>query len=223
MHITSIKSVIPDDLKRIQMLIASPSPRNIPAFNEAVDDELEEYDVVLFKYFPQASEPYKRIKRYFLKRKRYTHLAILPDDLVVDREGVNKLVELVLSDPRRYTVVMGNCFVEYGLPSLQYIFTSNLPALKREDRKYDWIPAETPQVGPVVTAPYCGTPFAILSREVVEKVTFDTDLKWNKFHGNVGFSEDVVLAHDLKKFDIPIYVHTGAFFDHLKGKPEAAV
>lgn len=64
--------------------------------------------------------------------------------------------------------------------------------------------------------PHCGTPFAILARSVVEEVSFDNDKDWN--NDRVGFSEDVVLSHELFNLNIPLYVDTSVIFEHLKGK-----
>src|SRR5688500_1321475 len=205
-------------------LIAIPSPRDIPEFKDAVNKYLIKFDKIWFKYWNQSDEPYKYIKRYFLKswKKEYNHLIILPDDLVVNEIGVNKLVNKIQSNLDRYKVIMGSCRVEYD--SNQYIFTKNLPDLVRSYRLYDWYTEKdigTDFVG-MMKVPYCGTPFAILDKDVVKQVSFSDDKKYNMSAAS-GYSEDVVLAHDLDKLNIPIWVHNGTRFTHLKGLKKAEI
>ena len=207
--------------RKFKLLVAIPSPRNIKRFAAAVDEFLQQYDIAWFKFFPQSAEPYRKIKNYFLSRK-YSHLAILPDDLIVN-EDVSKIVDLVERLPDRFRVVMGNCNVEYGSDCCA--FTRSLPALERENRHYDWYTyreIERFKKQPLRAA-HAGTPFAILRRDVVELASFDNDLQWNKYHATEGTSEDVVLSWDLSRLKIPLYVHTGTNFLHLKGNSESFV
>lgn len=201
---TKRKSLLP-------MLVCMPSPRDIPDFIDSVDSSLQGYDKVWFKYFRQHQNPYSHIRKYFMTRRQYSHLALLPDDLIIHKKGVDRLVELT----KRYHVVMGTCSVEYG--SKEMAMTANLPALKRSERVYRWIKSNSPMLDGVITVPYCGTPFAILSRDVVRKVSLATDLKWNS-EDNVGSAEDVVLANELARLGIPIHVDTSVYFIHYKNK-----
>jgi len=205
-------------------LIAIPSPRDIPEVKDAIVRYLQKFDKIWFKYWNQSDEPYKYIKRYFLKswKKEYTHLIILPDDLVVNEVGVSRLVNKILSNQDRYKVLMGNCKIEYNSP--YYAMTKNLPDLVRSYRLYDWYSEEDigkDFVGMMKVA-YCGTPFAILHKDVVKEASFDNDRKYN---GDIvsGHSEDLVLSHDLDKLNIPIWVHVGAYFVHMKGLKGAEI
>jgi hypothetical protein len=205
-----------EDKNRFNPLVALPSPRDIPEVKEAVDLCLSGLDRVWFKYWPQSTEPYKHIRDYFLKRTQYTHLIILPDDLVVNVVGVTKLLLTAYAAPTQYTVLMGNCSVTYG--SLVFAITHNLPSLERYGRTYHWWTLRDLEACPtnIMKVQHCGTPFAILAREVVEQVSFKNDKEWN--NDTVGFSEEVVLSHELHDLGIPIYVDTSVIFTHLKGK-----
>lgn len=213
------KKTIKQKERKIGMLVAIPSPRDIPEFKKSVDECLQAYDKVWFKYFHQASNPYLLIKDFFLKRPRYTHLAIIPDDLVLNKQGVEKLIDNVVSDPQKYRVIMGTCIVDnthFGEKHLA--FTKNLPDLDRHKRKYYWYRRKQVKGKGIMQVPHCGTPFAILSKDVVKLVSLDNDLRWNNGLQSIGMSEDVVLSHDLERLGIPIYVDTDVFFEHLKGK-----
>ena len=206
-------------------LIALPSPRDIVSVKKAIDESLQEYDKAWFKYFTQSKKPYTLIRKYFLKHKKYTHLIILPDDLVIHRAGVEKLINAVEDEPEKYKVLMAICNVEYGQPYV--IFTKNHPSLKHSERKYDWYTwselAEYFTPLGIIQVKYCGTPFAIISRDLIENgiVTLEDDAKWNNIP--FGSSEDVVLSHDLLRHNIPLYVDTSVCFEHLKGTAEYKV
>jgi hypothetical protein len=203
------------DCNKFNPLVALPSPRDLIEVKAAVDLCLAGLDKVWFKYWPQSTDPYRHIRDYFLKRIQYTHLIILPDDLVVNADGVTRLLLSVYAQPTLYTVLMGNCPVEYG--SLQFAITHNLPSLQRSERIYRWWSLMDVQVNQGIRkVPHCGTPFAILRRDVVEQVSFENDKEWN--NDRVGFSEDVVLSHELRDLGIPLYCDTSVIFEHLKGK-----
>jgi hypothetical protein len=129
--------------------------------------------------------------------------------------GVTRLLLTAYAQPHIYTVLMGNCQVTYG--SLIFAITHNLPSLKREGRIYHWWTLKDVEARPgIQQVKHCGTPFAILRRDVVRLVSFDNDKKWN--NDTVGFSEDVVLSNELNALGIPIWVDTSVIFAHLKGK-----
>lgn len=76
----------------MRVLIGIPSPRDIPEFIEAtvkIDD-----DKLWVKYYDEYTA-YKYIRQFFLKHKEYTHLCLLPDDLIVRVEQYEKLKEQV--------------------------------------------------------------------------------------------------------------------------------
>jgi hypothetical protein len=205
----------------INPLIIIPSPRDIQSVKDAIDKCLKKYDKVWFKYWTQKAQPYKYIKQYFLKRTQYTHLVLLPDDLIINQEGVDRLFSTVSKEPDKYKVLMGDCPISYT-DKTYCSFTKNLPALEHSRRYYDWVKIEEVKGKGIIQVIHSGTPFAIFKRNVVEKLSFDSDYKWNL--GNTyGSSEDVVISNELTNMLVPIYVDTDARFIHLKDSQEAIV
>jgi hypothetical protein len=202
---------------KLKMLVCIPSPRDIEQFFDSVKSSLTAYDKVWIKYYQQKDRPYSVLRRSFLRhanRAGYTHLAILPDDLVIHREGVDKLVGNVVSNPNIYNVMMGSCNVELGSPFVA--ITKNLPSMIRSQRVYQWYTAEEVKGKGIMKVKHCGTPFAIISRYAFDRISLDNDRRWNNNNDSVGYSEDIVLSHDLAKRKIPIYVDCSVQFLHLK-------
>lgn len=208
------------DKARLKMLVGILNPRYIEQFMESVRISLTAYDKIWIRNYQQKDNPYSVLRRAFLRHSNksgYTHLAILPDDLVITRGGVDKLVDNVLANPEEYHVMMGCCNVELG--SRYVAITKNLPSQIRSQRIYQWYTAEAVKGRGIIKVKHCGTPFAILSRYAFDRVSLDNDRRMNN-NDSVGYSEDVVLSHDLAKRKIPIYVDTSVNFLHLK-EPKA--
>lgn len=167
------------------------------------------------KYTEYRDKPYDKFRDFFLEHPEYTHLAICPDDLIVTKQGV----DLLLNDIREYgmPVIMGICNVEpeeYLKPEGNLAMTHNLPTGYRPTCRYEFYKYKEIQnlANPIIEVPWCGTPFAIFRRDIVEKMPFLGDGRWN--NGGVSYAYDVGIAHDLKEMVIPILVDTRAHFFH---------
>ena len=76
----------------MKMLICIPKVRQIEEFDNAVNDCLQEFDKLFINYFP-SYEARHLIKEYFLKYEEYTHLAILPDDMIPNATALYILID----------------------------------------------------------------------------------------------------------------------------------
>ena len=84
-------------------LIFIPSPRDIPEFLEATDKI--ECDKLWLKYHPE-DEAYRIARDWFLHTGTdYTHLAILPDDLIITQENFDTLSK----SAEYYDIISGWC------------------------------------------------------------------------------------------------------------------
>ncbi len=71
-----------------------PSARDLPEFKEATDKL--KFDKLWVKYYPQE-EAYTVGRNWFLKHKEeFTHFVILPDDLIVKQEDIERLLKDVV-------------------------------------------------------------------------------------------------------------------------------
>jgi len=157
----------------MKLLIFCPSPRDIPEFTDAINSIT--HDKLIVKYLSYHDEPYPQARKFFLKHKQYTHFAICPDDLIVSEEGVNQLV----NDAETRDFIAGTCNVDMTDMDM-LAMTYNLPSKERKGRRFVWYRKEDLQFRePIINVGWCGTPFAIFPRRVIEKLQFLGDQRWN--------------------------------------------
>lgn len=75
----------------INPLIVIPSPRDIPDFKESMNT-ITKYDKLWVKYHYPEITAYKRIRHEFLTNDEYTHLVIVPDDLIITQDKLDILI-----------------------------------------------------------------------------------------------------------------------------------
>ena len=74
----------------IRPLIFIPSPREVEQFKQATSKL--PYDKLWVKNLPEINAYYQG-RKYFLDHEEYTHLIILPDDLIVTPQDIEKLLQ----------------------------------------------------------------------------------------------------------------------------------
>ena len=188
-------------------LLCIPSPRDIPEFFEATAFLLA--DKLWVKYHTEA-KAYSAIRKYFVKHTEYTHLVLLPDDLIVQPADFARLVKDVKT--HRLDVLSGMCNVEF---SARHIFNicDSLPSLALSDRDYKW-KCETDIEHGIIRVGFSGEALMFLSRRVVEKLSFAGDERDSSY--------DLVMCHELAKLGVPIYVDTSVRMLHLKGRVDSS-
>src|SRR4249920_4150187 len=82
-----------DNNKKVNLLIVNPSPRKIKWFESKLKILNTKYDIFREKDNLDEVNAYKECRDFFLEHTEYTHMAILPDDLLVDVKHVDRLVE----------------------------------------------------------------------------------------------------------------------------------
>lgn len=179
-------------------LIGIPSPRDIPEFLSAI--ALIHDDKIWAKYHTEF-DAYCILRNFFLEHTEYTHLVIIPDDLIVTRSEYEYLKEQV----KNYPVFSGTCNLD----------------LKSENKdlficKLDWnkldlgigylTRAELDRLPGVQEMAFEGFACCFIRRDVVEKVPFVGSLTCGYF--------DRRFAYDCKQLDIPLMVDTSIRMHH---------
>lgn len=130
----------------MRVLIGIPSPRDIPEFIEAtvkIDD-----DKLWVKYYDEYTA-YRYIRQFFLKHKEYTHLCLLPDDLIVKVEQYEKLRD----NAEGFHVLS-------GVFNSDFLNQNKLTHYPEGDKDIIQVEAE-------------GFGCCFIRRDVIEKITFD--------------------------------------------------
>lgn len=201
-----------------KLLVCVPSPRDIPEVKEKWDNY--SYDVLVAKYMLQL-EAYTFLREYFLEHTEYTHLAWIPDDVVVNPEDLDELWSCIIEND--YPVLSGMCPVDedetrpIGIPlACQWI----IPMKQGGDEyqyprewvlKSDWDKI----TDDIIEIEHVGFPCMIMKREVMEKVSWRGSTRPSpNYEGNF----DWQFSKDCKELGIKIRVKNGLMFKHLRNK-----
>ena len=215
---------------KMKYLFFIPTPRNIPEFRKPVVDLLySRFDVIWFKYYPEI-EAYTKARNYFLKSpKNYEYFVILPDDLILNENGLNTLIN-ELENPSldmvewggHYPVLAGCCNMSYiNQNEYEKIAAKQIvvqPTKNPRDRSIlfpNFITRTDLNMLPndIIQCMWIGFSCEFIARPVLESIPFrglDT-------HGYPSGGIDQFFSEDLESIGVPQFIHRKAFFTHLKG------
>jgi hypothetical protein len=190
----------------LRALLGIPSPRDIKVVKDHIDQL--KIDKLWLKYYKEL-EAYQLMREYFLENN-YTHLIICPDDLVVKRYDLQRLIyDLeVFQSP----VISGLCNVDSKDPKTTYNITElkDLPNADPGKRRYKWITQRTlnrRSTNEPFRVGYSGFPLFAIRRDIADQIPFRND---------GGCCIDVMFCWDCAQRDIPVYVDPKIIMLHLK-------
>jgi hypothetical protein len=203
-------------------IIFIPSPRDRPEFLEATAKI--NCDKLWIKYYNQ-DDAYRIAREWFLTNKQYTHLVILPDDLIVTQNDFDVLCE----DANNFNVVSGWCrntirLIEdwKGPPETEETADSNIsinslppdPPYTSTYNRYHFTSIKEIQEKisygiTFVRVKFSGFPLQFISRVVVEQVPFRT---------SEGCCVDSCFALDLASAGIKQFVNLLVRTTHIQTK-----
>lgn len=181
----------------IKPLICIPSPRDIPEFKYSMEKiSLDKYWV---KYYSEP-EAYDKIRSFFLEHDEYTHMILLPDDLISSSMAINHL--MVDATVYECPVVSGISNIDYQRRDIYNVRRSFGTA--PEDyfiNKMNWHEI-IEREGIVIRVKSTNFTCYVIRRDVVEKIPFKHPAPDSEFD------------KDCERLDIPIYCDLGAWFFH---------
>lgn len=177
----------------VNILLTSPSPRKIKTFEQKIKLLNQKYDIFLVKFDFVEVNAYKTIRDFFLSHKEYTHLAIIPDDLLVDVKHIDKLVQDLTE--RDYPVLSGisnfACTTKRFFNNMTCIEYGKIDAYMRMKKtgRYDYFKdimsreryneiKEQMKDKPnrIIRVTISSFPPTVIRRDIVEKLEFGTNL-----------------------------------------------
>lgn len=197
----------------VKILIASPSPRDIAEVLE--HRALLPYDQLFAKYMTM-DDAYCRLQSWFLDHREYSHFVFAPDDLVVKPANVERLVSKIRElDP---PVISGVCNVDMDGKAHLLAIAHNLPNVRHVDgsRKYEFYRVdEYDAKQEIVEVPWSGFPLMAIRRDVMERIKFEGDAKFNG-HAVTNTSWDVIFCWNCAIERIPVLADMGNQMVHLR-------
>ena len=214
------------DVSKPNILLALTKARDIDQVSLAMDEILKtrKYDVFRTNYYNVNDSRYT-IRQKFLEDpnfQHYTHLAIWPDDLLVTLQDI----ETLESHLDKYKVVCGCCNIDIlkeheGLINISAYRVD----VNRKNRRYIWLDESgkdhlynslRAQKQPVQVG-FAGDPLFVFARDVVEKLSFESDAKYNDFSPDAGCCNDVVANYEIQEeLGIPVMCDLSVRMKHLK-------
>ena len=181
-------------------------------------------DKLYVKYYAYPN-PHRIIREYFLSHPEYTHLCIVPPDLIVTEKNYWDMYQNVVDYPF-ISVISGVCNVDLMDEKDYWACTKVLPGLQ-EPRVYDWYHKDCGLKGHIFTVPHSGFVFPWISRHVIERLTLNgerpgydgTFLDGSKD----GFASDLLFSHSLWNNHVPQYVDSNVEMKHLRYEGEMMV
>ncbi len=207
--------------KNMKPLIFVISPRDIPEFQQAAD-KIQKYDKYWVKYFWPAPYAYRNARDFFLQNKEYTHLIMLPDDLIATEYDIDTLLAHIQKNPQ-IKIISGHCNLD-SEKKKDYTNVCLLPVSDdRKNRHYAWITFDEFNIwsqfnkdeNGLVKVKFSGYPLMVIDREVVEKIQFRNDLEPDGIHPR-GCCLDVTFCADALRAGYDIYVDPAIRLKHLK-------
>lgn len=210
----------------IRPLIAIPSPRDIDRVKNAID--LIHADKLWIKYYKPEIDAYVIMQREFLASE-YTHLVIIPDDLVVGLEVWNKFMTDIEFFPN--DIISGYCNLDRTFNSGFTNISPKLVQRHRTGRTYTWFSmgglwqeaadyrAEHPELHKdlpeyMIDVPFAGFPLFAIPREIVRKIRFTNDSPSG--YDPLGCCVDVTFCYDAIKAGYRILCDIRLRTEHLK-------
>ncbi len=206
---------------KIKPLLICPSPRDI---KEVYDElKLTGYDRLYAKYYPEKTA-YSLLRNWFIDHEEYTHLIICPDDLIIKKEHIDKLIaDLEKTD---YACLSGVCNVDQGKNKDLLNITFNLPHPVRTVpekgqigwRHYHWVHKDEKFKQDILPFLFSGFAAMIIRRDLMMKVKFTDDAVQNGTPELTTGAIDVMFSNICAILKIPQMVDTTVRMEHLKGK-----
>lgn len=215
-------------------LFASPSPRDIPQVIKC--HQQLKYDRVYAKYFVERAA-YWHLRNFFLQHPEYTHLILIPDDLVFTPDDVEQIYKDLQEND--YPILSGICNVNLDSHKDRWSITENLPHPMRPLQKcddptgdkawygwrwYSWFTDKTieeeqkRQNSTIIRVPHSGFALQCIRRDVVEAIEFVTDAKDNGLEDVETSSVDVMFSNTCMFARIPIMVDPRIKMLHLRNQ-----
>lgn len=217
----------PSNNQTINLLIINPSPRNIKIFESKLNILNTKYDIFREKYNFNEVDAYNTCRQFFLDHTEYTHMAVLPDDLLVDVRHVEKLLDDLIEHD--YPVLSGICNFAMStknffnnMAAIDYKNYGAVSELSKTGRfnyfkqimsrdRYKQIKEEMKdKPNRIIRVALSNFPFTIIRRDVVEKIQFGANL----------MGVDTVFFQSCINQNIPTYADLDVEMLHIKGIEE---
>lgn len=170
-------------------------------------------------FFTPEKHAYDIIRDVFLANKQYTHLVLLPDDLIVKPSQLRSLMRSVAR--YNYPVFSGVANVDQTVNKDMFAVSFDIINIERAKRRFSLMSRETlndyAKRGKHIQVRWSGFPCMFIRRNIVERFEFNLDgIAEHDSNGFVGCCTDTVFCWNCYTNNIPIYIDPKVRMFHLK-------
>lgn len=181
-------------------------------------DILEELDKIpcdklIIKYMPYPW-PHNLARDFFIEHEEYTHLIVMPQDILVKKEHFEALKADI--EKYHYPVLSGVCNVEreghrnFNMWNICKI----CPSKFRNERIYRWVPACAEKIG-IMRVGFQGMAFTWIQRNILQRVNLDGEFIFKGcIHRDGSPAPDLNFSLNCLKLGIIQYANTDVRMFH---------
>lgn len=188
-----------------KLLLFMPSPRDIPQVKKSWADL--PFDKYIVKYTPEP-EAYSTLREFFLEHKEYSHFAVCPDDLELNKDMVVGLWDAI--NKYDYPVLSGYSNIDETQPNVYCIMDNMADTESPPARGGSFFERNQLPEGRFFKVKHSGFGCQIIRRDVLEKVSWTGAC--NQGRGNF----DWQFSKECYKLGIPIMIDSNALFYHRR-------
>ena len=163
-------------------------------------------------YFPYPF-PHRIIEKFFKDNSQYSHLIMIPNDLVYNNENFQRTKEIILKHD--YPVLTGLCNVDLKEHKSEWNVCQKLPELLYTRRRYRWLADSTRKALMnlglrLLPVKFAGYPAICIRRDVLELVRLNhlnNTIKTKElpiWESRGGFANDLIFCHNVHEKNISI-------------------
>ena len=201
------------------------NPRNISTVMQNFENNINNVDKVYIKYYNPEQQAYEALRDFFLDHTEFSHLCLIADDCIINPEHIDRLRWGV--HKHDFPVLTG--FGNVNLTDKKDVYTISFEGvpIKRNERGDSFHTLirhkemfsemfQTCAFGEYFKVKWCGFGLTVIRRDIVERIPFEDDARWNGQPYLTGCCIDTAFSHVCNENNIPIWVEPHVKVHHLK-------
>jgi len=198
----------------IKPLLGILNPRELPAFQESINN-IKNIDKVFIKYFTPEADAYYSLRLFFLHHFQFSHLILCPDDVLFTEKEIQTLID----DIGKFNPPVITGFSNINLTDQINDVTLSLypEPMERAARQYQLLTKQDLAKMPrYFQVKWQGFSLTTIRRDIVERIEFDDDAKWNGQPYGAGCCLDSTFSYNCNIRGIPIICDQQVQILHLR-------
>lgn len=196
------------------VLLGILNPRDLPQFQDSIS-KINNIDKLRIQYFQPEADAYYSLRLWFLMHPEYSHLCLCPDDVLFTEKEIQTLIE----DIEKFNPPVITGFSNINLTDQINDVTLSLypEPMERAARQYQLLTKQDLTKMPrYFQVKWQGFSLTTIRRDIVERIEFDDDAKWNGLKYAQGCCLDTNFSYQCNIRGIPMICDKQVEIIHLR-------